>query len=478
MADTQQFFYDAQIERFLAQFIRMVSGYQVQFLKKNDAGATVTTLQRVPCYYGDMSRQVAAIINGNTENALPPVPSMAVTIGNLNYDRERVQEPTFVGKMNIRERYFDEETSEYTNKQGNAFTIDRMMPVPYMLELNLDVWTSNTQQKLQILEQIMVMFNPAMEIQSTDNYIDWTSLTAVYLESTNWTSRTVPIGTENPVDISRMSFKLPIWLSPPAKVKKMGVIQKIIASIHDATGDLSDAIYDETNLLGNRQYFTPMDYGVLLIGNSLTLLKYNDLETPREPTIETPVVKIGTRDVWRSLVGVYGGQLENGISQVRLMQEDGTTEVVGTVSYHPTDDSLLIFNADIDTYPTNTLTNITAIIDPQKVTAAEYTTPATGTRYLVTKAIGTYDNPSGSGASAWRGTDGTDLVCGANDVIEYRVDSSTGQKHWDISFDSSEATSVQYVSNLNTGIQYKWTLEQWVKSWDGEYKNGLWTLVL
>ena len=67
MADTQQFFYDAQIERFLAQFIRMVSGYQVQFLKKNDAGATVTTLQRVPCYYGDMSRQVAAIINGNTE---------------------------------------------------------------------------------------------------------------------------------------------------------------------------------------------------------------------------------------------------------------------------------------------------------------------------------------------------------------------------------------------------------------------------
>ena len=27
----QQFFYDAQIERFLAQFIRMVSGFQVEF---------------------------------------------------------------------------------------------------------------------------------------------------------------------------------------------------------------------------------------------------------------------------------------------------------------------------------------------------------------------------------------------------------------------------------------------------------------
>jgi hypothetical protein len=31
MAALQQYFYDAQIERFLAQFIRMVSGFQVEF---------------------------------------------------------------------------------------------------------------------------------------------------------------------------------------------------------------------------------------------------------------------------------------------------------------------------------------------------------------------------------------------------------------------------------------------------------------
>ena len=74
--------------------------------------------------------------------------------------------------MNIRERYYNEDTMEYENRQGNAFSIERLMPVPYTLELKLDIWTSNTKQKLQLLEQLMVLFNPALEIQSTDNYIE------------------------------------------------------------------------------------------------------------------------------------------------------------------------------------------------------------------------------------------------------------------------------------------------------------------
>lgn len=464
----QNFFYDGQIRRFILQFIRIVSGFQVEFGKDRDG---YTTLQRVPVFYGDSSRQAMSIIQGNSENALPVVPSMAVYINNLTYDRSRVQEPNFVGKMNIRQRAYNEETGEYEQRQGNAFTIERMMPVPYMLELKLDIWTSNTEQKLQLLEQLIVLFNPALEIQSTDNYIDWTSLSAVFLDTPTWTSRSVPIGTDNPIDVATLTFKLPIWISPPAKVKQLGVIQKIIASIHDSQGDLSSAVYNETNLLGNRQYFTPMDYGVLLIGNTLTLLKVHEIEDPREPTLETPT-KVGTKDIWRNLINVYG-VLENGISQIRLMSEDGVTEVVGTVTYHPTDETQLIFNADIDTYPTNTLDPIDAIIDPTKNTTVNVVTSATtGTRYLLLKGIGSWDNTVGDGASLWRGSDGQDLVANANDIIEYNG------THWSVVFDSQSADSIQYVSNLNTGTQYKWNLNQWVKSWEGEYKNGEWTLVL
>jgi hypothetical protein len=473
MTASQEFFYDAQIERFLAQFIRIVSGFQVEFGQASNTG---TTYQRVPVYYGDGSRQVASIISQNAAgNALPPVPAMTVYIQNITYDKERIQDPTFVGTMNIRQKYYNEDTQEYENRQGSAFTVERMMPVPYTLELKLDIWTSNTKQKLQLLEQLMVLFNPALEIQSTDNYIDWTSLSYIYLDSPTWSSRTVPIGPDNPIDVATLTFKLPVWISPPAKVKKLGVIQKIIANIHNDDGDLSDAILNDSNLLGARQYFTPMMYGTLLIGNTLTLLKYQDVEDPRDvggESITATPVKVGTADNWANFVNMYG-KLTNGISQVRLLQADGINEVIGTVSYHPTDPTLMIFNVNIDTTPANSLSPINAIINPlgSNITTS-ITHPSAGTRYLILNNIGSTNNPSSGGAKLWQGTDGQDLVANANDIIQYN-----GQ-HWFVSFDSTTDTTLQYVSNLTTGTQYKWNLQQWVKSYEGEYKAGLWTLVI
>jgi hypothetical protein len=59
---------------------------------------------------------VAAIINNMSENALPTTPAMTVYINNVTYDRDRVQDPTFVGKMNIRQRYYNEDTQEFSNR--------------------------------------------------------------------------------------------------------------------------------------------------------------------------------------------------------------------------------------------------------------------------------------------------------------------------------------------------------------------------
>lgn len=474
MVASQSFFYDGQIERFLAQFVRMVSGFQVEFGVANSASGT--TLQRVPVYYGDGSRQVAAIITQNTSpNTMATVPAMTVYIHNITYDKDRIQDPTFIGKVQVRERYYNENTQEYENRQGNAFTVERPMPVPYTLELKLDIWTSNTKQKLQLLEQLMVLFNPAMEIQSTDNYIDWTSLSYVYLDSPNWTSRSVPIGTDNPIDVATLTFKLPVWISPPARVTKLGVIQKIIASMYNANGDLNDSILDDAALMGKRQYFTPLQYGVLLVNGMLTLLKYANIETPRDiggEAIDASPVQVGTPTDWQNFIGIYGN-LSNGISEVRLTQPDGITEVIGYVSYHPTDPTLLIFNVNPNTVPSNTLTPINAIINPSSGTlTTSITQPAAGTRYLILGAIGSENNPTGYGPALWQGTDGTDLVANANDIIQYN-----GQ-HWTVSFDSQATPTLQYVSNLTTGIQYKWNINQWVKSYEGEYKAGLWTLVL
>lgn len=268
----QSFFYDQQIRRYIIQFIRMISNFQVQFGKDRN---NITTLQRVPVIYADSSRQVANILKENSENYLNSVPAMAVYVSGFSYDRGRVQNPTYVNKMVLRERYYDTETGNYNTQQGDIFNVERLMPVPYKLTLKVDIWTSNTEQKLQLLEQLTTLFNPALEIQSTDNYIDWSSITYVLLTDVQFSSRAVPIGVDNPIDVASLTFEIPIFINSPALIKKYGIIQKIIANVFDSAGNLDESIYDNSNLLST-QYLTPLQYGVILIDNQLSLVKYTE----------------------------------------------------------------------------------------------------------------------------------------------------------------------------------------------------------
>jgi hypothetical protein len=456
----QEFFYDGQIRRFITQFMRMISNMQVEF-GKTAVGAQA--LQRVPVYYGDSSRQVASILKNNSENMLSAVPAMAVYVSALQYDRERVQDPFFVSKVRIRERMYDPITGQYLQEQGDLVSVDRPMPVPYRLTLKVDVWTSNTEQKLQLLEQLMVLFNPALEIQSSDNYVDWASLTAVFLTDMNWSSRTVPVGTEEPIDIATLTFEIPIWISAPVAVKQFGVIKKIIASLYDSEGNLSSDILDDGKLL-SRQYFTPLNYGVLYANGELILLKPEDIDNRRGG-------KFGTTDSWPALIDVYGGNFTNGISQIRLTTPVGY-EVVGTAALHPTDKTKLLYTPFADTLPVNTLDPVTAIIDPETVTVdADILTPSIGTSYLILNDIGSYDNDAPS--VAWPSGTGDNFVARANDIIKYTANG------WTVTFDSHANTNtIQYMTNLNTGAQYRWHDSEWAKSVEGVYHEGLWSLVL
>ena len=471
------YFYDGQIRRFLVQFIRVMSGFQVEY-GKNDAG--LTTLQRVPVYYGDGSRQAQTVLSNNSASTAPATPAMVVYISNLTYDRERMQDPTFVDKKHFRQREYDKETKTYTQRQGDAVTVERLMPVPYQLELKLEVWTTSTEQKLQLLEQMYVLFNPGLEIQSTDNFLDWTSLSVIYLDAQSWSSRSVPSGTDTTsIDVSSATFKLPIWITTPAKVKRLGVIQRIISTLHDASAeDLESAVINETNLLGQRQCFTPLDYHVMLVNNELTLLKHNEIEWPRDETVEVQS-KIGTKDTWLSLINIYG-VLDPNISQVRLQIPEFNYEIVGSIAY-TTDPTKLKFYPDIDTLPPNTLKPVNAIVNPNKQTAVDYAQIAVvGTRYLILGDIGSWNNADGLGAVIWRGVNssevidasGMDLVAHANDIIEFNGN------HWVVSYDSRQMDRIDFVSSLSNSTQYKWNGKEWSKSVDGMYSNGDWSLVI
>ncbi len=464
----QQYFYDGQIRRFLLQFTRICSNFQVEYGREE--GSDEAALIRVPVRYGDASRNAQTIIQDNSRNSMPSSPMMTFYVSSLDYDRPRMQEPYHVSKIAVRQRTYDETTETYETTQGNAFTIERLMPVPYKLGVTLDIWTSNTNQKMQLLEQMLTLFNPSLEIQSTDNFIDWTSLSVVDLDSVTWTSRTIPTGTENPIDVATLKFSLPIWISSPAKVKKLGVVERVVASVFDAQGDLNDAITNNDLLLGTRQIITPYNYAVVVIGNQVQCLQQQSTASqPSNDTFDPTVIDSASNLLWPAVIGMYGA-LRPGISQLRLMQDD-ESEVIGTITVDPNDERFLILTIDTDTQPQNTMPAVTAVIDPQ-MSAPGHGLPAAteGQRYLLTQDTGAAGNRFP--AEAWLGAGGRPLVAEGNDIIEFR------SGFWTVPFVSRVQTAQQFVTNLTTAVQYEWTGDAWIKSYQGVYPGGTWRLVL
>ena len=401
------FFYDGQIRRYLLQTIRLLSNFVVKY---GDG-----SLVRVPVMYGDADRQVAHINKQNSENKINSTPRIAVYISDLQMDRERLSDATHVGKVHIREREIDDADStnpQYTSSQGKNYTVERLMPTPYKLTLKADIWSSSTEQKLQILEQIMMLFNPSLEIQTTDNYLDWTSLSVVNLTNMTFSNRQVPVGTESAIDIATLTFDMPIWISPPAKVKTLGVVTNIIMGIYKnkstATNTYIDGfgvdsgidVNDSANLsdLMNTARASIDDFGVTIHGGSARILDAGENVTYANNNSLYTSVKNGLDINWRIMLDQYPGQFRPGVSRLFLIQEDGT-EVSGTCVLNPLDEAVLTVNWDEDTYPTNSTIASTyrpnspgtfdAIVDPEKSGPGSGLGASTvGTRYLIINNIG------------------------------------------------------------------------------------------
>jgi hypothetical protein len=456
-----KFFYDNQIRRFLIQFAKIFSNWEVT-KGKDPAGNEI--LVRVPVMYGDSSRQASTILANNSASNLPSAPLITYYISGLEYDQRRTQDPTFIDNMSVRQRSYNPETQSYETVQGQAFTIERQMPVPYTLRITVDFWTTNYNQKLELIEQLGTLFNPALEIQSTDNFIDWTSLSVVYQDGLTFSSRSIPQGTGNPIDVLSWKFYMPIWLSTAAKLKKFGVIEKIIASIF--AGQALTDIQDEDLLLGTRQKITPYGYKVLLIGNTLQILPQAVAFYPSNENLELPA-NPDTDIYWSSVLNVYG-TVKPGISQIWLQNPYMDTDIVGTIVPDPVDDRLLIYNIDPDTLPQNTLNPVDGVINPQ-VTGpnAGLPGPVNGRRYLIVEDIGA----DGESTVAWG-----NLVAHANDIIQFNASTM----EWVVSFDSTTSTplTLEYVTNLATNVQYRYVDNMWMKSYEGWYGEGDYSIVI
>jgi hypothetical protein len=328
-----EYWYTEQLRNYRLQFIRAFSNFYYKTGKNADG---TDALVRVPCRYGDPTRIAEMVVRGNSENKLLTVPFLTCHISGMSMSANRRQAPQYTERIQVDERSYDEDNQQYDNTPGNRYTIERYMPVPYTMAMAVDLWSNNESVKEQIIEQIMVLYNPAIEIQTSNNPLDWTVLSYIELQDNiAWSSRSIPIGTENPIDVLTMTFNFPIWINPPAKVKKQQIIENIIATMIAADPkDPSIVEWTDAEFL-NRKTWSPGDYSIELAWQgdntyalSLTSRAGNPVDYSNQATVTfssvNPVLQPGTSFIFNGIT------LQVNTSNIVSFVEQAATQMVGT----------------------------------------------------------------------------------------------------------------------------------------------------
>ena len=147
-------FYHKQIRNTVIAFGTIFNNVNIKRL--DSSGNPLQTL-RVPLSYSPKEKFLARLdaqqdLTGDDSKVAITLPRMSFDITGYAYDPTR--------KLNKNQRI-----SVAKNVSGDTTKLNtQYMPVPYDLTINVDVWCSNTEQKLQIFEQILTLFNPTVPL--------------------------------------------------------------------------------------------------------------------------------------------------------------------------------------------------------------------------------------------------------------------------------------------------------------------------
>lgn len=217
------YWYNEQIRAYLLQFSAIFGGLQVKTGK--DTNGNIATLL-VPTVIGSRDRVAAAIQSGNTQNKPFAIPIMAANISGIELAPERRKGIGYVDRKVFMPTHgmFPDDLSVAT----------RIMPIPYNLNVELALYASNTKQLHEILEQILIMFDPILQIQISDATFDWTKITQVELVGIN-NEENYPVGNDKRIILWSLNFTIPIYISAPMDFK-----DNIVHEINIRIGDLAN----------------------------------------------------------------------------------------------------------------------------------------------------------------------------------------------------------------------------------------------
>lgn len=232
MSALREFYYNHQLKNYLVQFMAIFADMQVQV---GWTGDTEPRLISVPVYSASKDRVVAAIKSENTQNKPIRLPTMSAHLTNLELAPDRVK-----GKGQSRRNTFMPSQGLFPDDIG---VVQQRMPVPYNATYELSIWTSNQDQHYQIIEQILMLFNPHLQIQSSDEPFDWTKITMVELQNIGL-EENFPAGGDRRIIRTTLTFQVPIWLSVPADVHN-----RYVKDIYVRIGAVSTAVKNSYDIV-------------------------------------------------------------------------------------------------------------------------------------------------------------------------------------------------------------------------------------
>ncbi len=184
------------------------SGLKVA-IGKNDKNSA-TNLIEVPIAWGSRDRVVSYIFQEQTQNKMLRLPAMSAMMTSVRLARDRL-----AGQNQIRK--------EVKVRRGGVIPDDlnqhsMLKPVPYEVTMELSINTTNTDNQLQMLEQIFLLFNPSLQIQVSDAFGDQTAVMEVEMQDITL-DENFPVGNDNRIISSMLNFTYVMYLGGPVDLR-------------------------------------------------------------------------------------------------------------------------------------------------------------------------------------------------------------------------------------------------------------------
>ena len=241
MAVSEKFYYEKQMRNYIVQFAAIFQGMEVQVGKRDDNDSH---LIEVPVKNASSDRVVAAIITGNTQNKPLRIPMMSFQLVNIELAPE------------LRKGIGVSRRKSYVPTGGlvpdDIAVVKQRMPVPYRTSFDLSLWASNQDQHYQMVEQILSLFDPILQIQTSDDTFDWKKITTVELVGIQFDENINP-GADRRLIQSTLSFSVPVYLAVPAEVHtqyindvflRIGAVNADLDNHYDVIADLDSQNID------------------------------------------------------------------------------------------------------------------------------------------------------------------------------------------------------------------------------------------